>query len=197
MTVFIVEFLGGFCTDGSNQFIGKFLAFDIDDVGFRTAFFDFAGNSVQKMCLSKAGPAVNKQRVIGIARVLSNCAAGCLRKFVGASYNKGGEGVFIFATLAVHIDFFLTVRGEDWRGGRGLNGSRSKVLSLSFFGSFTEDLYFDRKTNHCFKGLMKQSQVFFLHNFFHKLRFDIENSGVSIKTDRFQTFDPYLISNFR
>ena len=125
------------------------------------------------MGFSKAGSSINKQRIICVGRVLCDSTAGSLCKFIGAANNKGGEGIFIFSTLTVHINLFLAVRRKNRRGGRGLDGSWRNLLFVSFFRGFTEDFDFNRKTNNSFKGFREKIQIFFLYNLFHEFGFNI------------------------
>ena len=192
-----MEVLGGLVADGGDQLVGKFLALDIDDVGFGAAFLDLAGDGVQQVGFSKTRTAVDKQRVVGAGGILRDSAAGGLGKLVGASDDEGGEGILILAALAVHVDLLLTVGRQHRRGRGGLHRGGGELLLLRIGGGFAQDLHLDREAHHRLKGFGEQAEVFFLHNLLHKFSLDVQNGGVAVKADRFQAFDPNLVSDFR
>ena len=78
--------------DGVNQFVGELVAFDIDNVGIGIFLADAVGDGIQQMGLAHAGRAVEKQRVIHLARSLADGKGGGVGEAVGRSNHKIVKG---------------------------------------------------------------------------------------------------------
>ena len=94
--------------DGGDQLVGKFIALDVDDVGFRVLPPDAVGDGVEQMGLAHAGGAVDEQGVIHLSGVFGHGDGGAVGEPVGGAHHKiikgelgvkvhGGDGLSLVA----------------------------------------------------------------------------------------------------
>ncbi len=81
--------------DCFNQFVGKFIAFNINNVHFRVCPGDFVANGIKQMRFPKTGITVNEQRVVQGCRFICHSHGSRVRKFIGRAYYIGVESKFV------------------------------------------------------------------------------------------------------
>ena len=104
IAVFLAEFLRCAVLNGFDQLIGELIPLDVGNAFFRALFMDLLPNGQKKMGLSQAGVAVDKQGVIGLARIFRHGDGGSVGKLVGAAHDEAIKGIARhFRQGAVHL----------------------------------------------------------------------------------------------
>ena len=86
--IFVAEFDVLTALDGGNQFVGKLVTLDVDNLGIRLLLTDAVGNGIQQMGLTHAGRAVDKQRVVHITGMVADGDGSRMGKAVGRAHHE-------------------------------------------------------------------------------------------------------------
>ena len=95
LTVLLAEFVILTLADRVHQINGKLIAAEIDDFCFAVVLSYLSCNGIQKVGFTQTAVAVNKQGVILLCGIFSNCFCRRVSQFVGRTDNIGlkGEGI--------------------------------------------------------------------------------------------------------
>ena len=128
LTVLLAEFVILTLADRVHQINGKFIAAEIDDFCFAVVLSYLSCNGIQKVGFTQTAVTVNKQGVILLCGIFSNCFCRRVSQFVGRTYNVGlkGEGIrlvqlagrfrcdaVVGGQLIVVEDLDLQIHGEN------------------------------------------------------------------------------------
>ena len=93
VTVFLVKKLRRVCGDGVQELVGEGFRGNVDYVDTGVFLLHLVLNRGQKMCLSKTGIAVNKQRIVFFVLLLGNCLGSRESEVVGRSDDEVVKGI--------------------------------------------------------------------------------------------------------
>ena len=128
VAVFVVKFQLLAFTDGLDQCVCKIIALDVYNFCAGVVLTDAVSDRIDQMCFSKAGIAVDQQRVIGFGGRIGHGAGRGMRKLVGFTYHKvfkrklpglDQRGWFCHDPLAIGIviivaqQAYLEIRGKN------------------------------------------------------------------------------------
>ena len=180
LAVFFSEFRGGLASDGGNEFVGEFFAFYVSDHGIGSSSFNFVHDGEEKMGFSKAGIAMDEKRVI-ISDIVG-CNGHCcgVSEFVGRTYDKGVESIFIFARFH-HFGF---------GNGRIIRNDSFRIMYV------LENYNFDREAENVFETFCEKFAVFFGNNVLFEFGIYAEFNFFNGEFDRFNILYPKVIGNF-
>ncbi len=176
--VTLMEFPCCAVADCLNQLIGKFVAFDVDDVHIRVSPADFIPDGIKQVRFSKAGISVDKKRVIKCRRFACDSHGCSVRKFIGRADDKGIKRKLIVFVLRGFFLFLLF---------NLVSFLRRHQADLNLLAENLPECFF----NHILIIMENRLPMKFVWNFQNG------NAVCKIKRNRFNPADPCGKCNFR
>ena len=101
------KLVGRLSTNGIDQPVGKGLGRDIE--GLLAIEHDLVADGMEQMRLAKPDPTIDKQRVIGIARVLSHGHASSMSQAIGLPHDERRKSILgVDASLVINASALYT-----------------------------------------------------------------------------------------
>ena len=119
--VFLAEALGVALPDGSDDLIGELLTVHIHNIKVRVVLLDLHLNGVEQVRFTKAGLAVDEQRVVGPGGIGGNRLRRRIGELVGGTLDEVFEGEVVFAAGSADRSRLFRFRGGLFRCGCGHN----------------------------------------------------------------------------
>src|SRR5690348_14311642 len=91
--IFSAKLLVSAGADGVDELVCELLGGDVEDP--QAAGNDLLADGVQQMRLAQSDAAIEEERVIGLARLLSHPLGGCMGELAARTDNKRLEGIFL------------------------------------------------------------------------------------------------------
>ena len=108
IAVFVAKFEVFAALQRFDHLVGKLIAFDIDNIKFGMLVMDMPCNSIEQMCLAKAGGAVNKQGVVAVCRIIGDGNGSAVGKLVGRADDEIVEGELWIKFNKVRLSIFVS-----------------------------------------------------------------------------------------
>lgn len=133
VAVFHAKFLARALFDGLQQLICELIALYVGNFRAGIVLADILADGQQQMRFSKAGVAVDKQRIVRAAGLVRDGNGGIVRKLVGVSHDEAIEGVacHLGQGIVVGLALFIVAKlvlGEHFDGELGRKNVAHRVF---------------------------------------------------------------------
>ena len=93
IAVLVVKFLRSAGLDGPHKLVCKLVTLDVNDALSRVALLDGVADGKQQVGLAETGVAVDKEGIVGLARIVRNRHGGGVGEAVGVAHDEVVKGV--------------------------------------------------------------------------------------------------------